>query len=587
MLINAAMNVESLDKCSEALMFSMYLAAVISMSPEQCLAELGDDRESAISRFRFATEQALARANLLNSRNINLLQAAVLFISSIHRQDSTRFVWTMSAVMLRIASGLGIHRDGTNFGLSPFETEMRRRLWWHIFIVDVRTAEDHGTDPMISETMYDTKLPLNINDEDISPDSKTFPSERVGFTEMTFTLIRSQISIIYRRLNYTPPGQNSVATTLEQRKKTIEDLHDTLNDKYIRFCDMQEPLQWSCATMARLVIAKLWLVVHHPMIKSNLPTLSRDDRNRILLTSIEVIEFARLLETSESTKHWSWLFGSYVQWHAIAFVLAELCVRPRCPGVDRAWLAIDSTFHEWERTSMGKKKSLWRPLTKLYNKAKAFRTREDANSYRGCPSFPPFPASTPMPMIFGKSPQQYQVQQPPLQQQRHSSTSSTPNYMDGNPSQFSSPTQSTHVSKPGSSMPEAVSNNTLAANNGERAMNPSPEFSLDLKRSMPDLLNDLLPAYSLMPSDASGMYSSTKNDNMGTNTSNMKSPPMTGLSPANLAYNTTTNSYPLESPNLSDMPMQWDQFDDVMRDFQQEFEEVAGQESRDYQLRFM
>lgn len=178
LIINAAMNGDSLDKSNEALVFVIYLAAVISMPPEQCLAELGDDRDTTISRFRFATEQALARANLLNSLNINLLQAAVLFTSCVHRLDHNRFVWTMASVILRLATGLGLHRDGTHFGLSPFETEMRRRLWWHIVIADVRTSEDHGTDPMINEWMYDTRMPLNINDDDINPESKTFSRAR-------------------------------------------------------------------------------------------------------------------------------------------------------------------------------------------------------------------------------------------------------------------------------------------------------------------------------------------------------------------------------------------------------------------------
>lgn len=586
LIISAAMNGDAIDKSNEALVFAMYLAAVISMPPEQCLAELGDDRDTTISRFRFATEQALARANLLNSRNINLLQAAVLFISCVHKLDSGRFVWTMCSVILRLATGLGLHRDGTNFGLSPFETEMRRRLWWHIVIVDVRTAEDHGTDPMINEWMYDTRMPLNINDDDISPEMKTFPPERASFTDMTFTMIRCHVSRNYRHLIHFPGGTKSVAPTLEDRKKTVECLHNTLNEKYVKYCDMQEPLQWACATMARLVVAKLWLVVHHPMIKNNLTSLSVEDRNRILLTSIEVIEFTRLMETSESTRRWGWLFGSYIQWHAIAFVLAELCVRPQCPGVERAWLAIDSTFHEWERKSMGKKGSLWRPLTKLYNRAQAARAKRYAPG-TGCPiidqDIPNLQQQPPQP-------QQSRAQKSKPDQQRQNSTSSSPNQRDGNISQLSSPGQTSHVSDPNSSTSATFTQTNLTpSTNKTDNTKPIPEFNLDLSKNMSNILSDFMPAYNLaITSSGDNGIANMSNINNIPTTADMNHPITSTFSPASAAYiNPNDNVWPQDMPNAFGMPMDWEQFDDVMRDFQQEFEQVAGPDSSDSQIRFM
>lgn len=598
------MNEDSIDKSNEALVFAIYLAAVISMPPEQCLAELGDDRDATISRFRFATEQALARANLLNSRNINLLQAGVLLISCVHKFDHSRFVWTMCSVMLRLATGLGLHRDGTNFGLSPFETEMRRRLWWHIVIVDARTAEDHGTDPMINEWMYDTRMPLHINDDDISPEMKTFPPERAAFTDMTFTMIRCHVSRNYRHLILFPGGKKSVAPTLEDRKKTVECLHNTLNEKYVKYCDMQEPLQWACATTARLVVAKLWLVVHHPMIKNNLTSLSVEDRNRILLTSIEVIEFTRLMETSESTRRWSWLFGSYVQWHAIAFVLAELCVRPQCPGVDRAWLAIDSTFHEWERGSMGKKGSLWRPLTKLYNRAQTSRAKRYGPPGTGCAmidqSIPNIlqsqPQSQPQPQQQAQQQPRSQPQKTKPDQQRQNGTSS-PYQRDGNTSQFSSPGQTPHASDPNSSMSAPLTQTRSTSKTDTNK--PTPELNLDLSKNIPEILSDFLPAYNMAISsssdnnisnisNASNMNNMPTTTNVMNSTADINNPTTSIFSPTAAAYiNPNDNGWSQDMPNAFGMPMDWEQFDHVMRDFQQEFEQVAGPDSGDSQIRFM
>ena len=31
---------------------------------------------------------------------------------------------------------MGLHRDGSKLGLKPYDTEMRRRCWWQIVVLD-------------------------------------------------------------------------------------------------------------------------------------------------------------------------------------------------------------------------------------------------------------------------------------------------------------------------------------------------------------------------------------------------------------------------------------------------------------------
>jgi hypothetical protein len=526
-LINASTNPDSLDKNTEALVFSVYLSAVISMTPEQCTSELGEERDAAISRYRFATEQALARANFLNSQNLTLIQALILFLTVILRQDNTRFVWTLSAVVLRLSTGLGLHRDGSNFGLSPFETEMRRRAWWHVCILDLRSAEDHGTDPMIHDMMYDTRLPLNINDDDIGPDSKIAPTERVGWTDMTFSLIRCEVTLAYRRLTYVPPGSaDPVLQTMEQRESLLEKLNTRLNERYVRHCDMDVALQWVCATVARLIIAKLWLIVHHPLAKNEkMLALSQEARDRILLTSIEVIEFSHLLETNENTARWSWLFRTYIQWHAVALVLAELCVRPPCPGVDRAWAAVNSVFTDWTRQATQRKGMLWRPLAKLMQRASQFRKNQQAELQA-----------------------KYGSNWPVFRPEQSSSGLLTP----GIGNVLSMPSLSP---PPQPSLAAAVSTaafSQLPVTGGPPEVQ-SLGIDLNPKRSVTDILGDILPHnyYAAAVSSSS-----------------------TAFDAGQFGSSTLSNS-PYDAPGLEARPS-WDQWDIVMREFQLDVEQISG-----------
>lgn len=382
-VIAAAKSLDHLSKPMEAMMFAIYFAAITSLSDAESFSVLGIEKQVALETYRFGFEQAMARADFLSTQELVVLQSFVLFLTCVRRFDDSRYAWTLTGLVIRMAQALGVHRDGQVFGLSPFETEMRRRLWWQICNLDMRASEDHGSDPSIVEQTFDTKFPLNINDDDIWPGMTEPPEEKEGRTEMLFDLIRFTVSTTVRRLSYAPPGpgpcrERNARITLEDKERLIEELHQYLEKKYLRYCNMSVPLDWVAATVSRLILAKMWLIVHHPFQREDGGAgLPQETKDRLFLTSIEVIEFSCLLETETTTLKWGWLFRTYVQWHAVAFVLSQLCVRTSGPEVEKAWAAVDSVFDEWGGVvSASKRGMLWKPLRKLMTRARAARQRE-------------------------------------------------------------------------------------------------------------------------------------------------------------------------------------------------------------------
>ena len=382
-VLKTAQGFDHVTKPMEALLFSIYFASIVSLSSDDCVVVLGIERQAALRKYRFATEQAFARAGFLSTQELTVLQAMLLFLTCVRRTDDSRYVWTMAGVLIRLANALGIHRDGQQFHLSPFETELRRRLWWQICTLDVRASEDQGCDPSIAEQTFDTSFPLNINDVDIYPTMEEPPEEHEGVTELTFDLIRFSVTTTVRRLSYAPAGPGlcrakSAGLSLEDKEKMIEELHQYIEQKYLRHCDTATvPLHWVAATVARLILAKMWLVVHHPLQRSDAGAgLPQETRDRLFHTSVEVIEFTRLLETEKTTLKWGWLFRTYVQWHALAFVLSQLCTRTLGPDVDHAWVVIEGVFDEWDLTVTGHQKGmLWKPLRNLMVKARSERAK--------------------------------------------------------------------------------------------------------------------------------------------------------------------------------------------------------------------
>ncbi|KAJ5084664.1 hypothetical protein NUU61_009243 [Penicillium alfredii] len=535
LLVEAAQHPETLDKNSEALVFAMYLSAIVSMNPDECLSRFGEDRNLAVKRYRFAVEQALAKAGFLNTQSLVLLQAAILFLICVRREDDSKFVWSMNSVVLRLAQGLGLHRDGTNFALKPFETEMRRRLWWHICLMDIRSSEDHGTDPLIHENMYDTRLPLNVNDDDISPGMQETPEEREGCTDVTFCLIRCEITSALRRANYACPGNRfrmeGSGPSLDRCERMIQIISERCEERYIKHCNMDIPIHWCSATVGRLILAKLWLIVHHPMTRrdrvTNLPQATRES---LFLTAIEVLEFGRLLEKDPKTAKWGWLFRTNMQWHGVAFVLSELCVRPICPITDRAWNAVSSLYTDWRQQAGHKKGMLWRPLAALMKRAEATRAKqhEELRSKFGPVPTPSQPASAQV--ATGHHHSLPQIHLP------------------------------TAAPTPPSMLPAAI--NTALPSSGL-------PLNFNLGNEPWEALQDVFPSTNLLSSR--NLF----------DTSPSQDPVSAASIPADFSFNVApSNPFISQDPLPEPPPLSWDEWDQVMRDFQMDVEKDENHPSK-------
>ncbi|KAI1323390.1 fungal-specific transcription factor domain-containing protein [Xylariaceae sp. FL0255] len=377
-------NMNSITPGHEALMFTVYFAAIISMEAEDVLTNFGAEKTELVARYRFASEQALAKAGFLNTSELVVVQALMLFIVVVRRYDYTRFAWTLNGLLIRIGQSLGLHRDGTHFpGLTPFEIEMRRRIWWGIAVLDLRSAEDQGSELTVAEQMYDTQFPLNVNDDDIYAEMTELPPERIGTTDMSFCLIRSEICSLSRKLhsaaNPMASCQRDQEFSVEEHEEKIIEMYRHIDRKYLKpSADKESDLiSWVSSTVTRLIMSKMTLVIYQPLMKTPGEELAHDVRDRLLLATINVIEYGRVLHAEEKILHWRWLFQTYTQWHAVAYLLLEIVRRPWSPTVERGWTVLDAMFHSSQIRDIARP-STWGPIRKLMIHATRYRQKEIA-----------------------------------------------------------------------------------------------------------------------------------------------------------------------------------------------------------------
>lgn len=397
-----------LTLAQEALAFSIYFSAITSLSQEACQTNLGQDRATLLKTYQLAVERALGAADYLTSTDLECLQALLLYVACLRVHNQSRASWALTALLLRLGQGAGLLRDGEGRGYSPFEVEMRRRIFWQIVVLDVRAAEDRGTEAMIATTMLNMRLPLNLNDDDFGPDSSGPLVERTGGTDITFALATAQSSSIFLWLgqSQTQPLGNTPPQQTEDEMITHA---QRLENKYITNADISHVQSAMAAGLIRLINLKFWLALQYPINPPAQPASSspsyplpvasapgeatlpstelrqqqqqrerrwpKVSREAMLQTAVSVLELTQHNKKSPFAERFGWWSNTYVQWHPLAVCLAELCSQTRGPLVQRAWESVDIVYPLWAHVVADTRRGqLWRPIRKLYKKAKAART---------------------------------------------------------------------------------------------------------------------------------------------------------------------------------------------------------------------
>lgn len=328
-------------------------------------------------KYRVGLEHALAKTDFLNVSDIVVVQAFVIFLFLVRRHDSPRFVWMMTGLVIRMAQDLGLHRDGAHFEhLTTYEVEMRRRVWWALCMLDARASEDQGMDFSITSGSFDTKLPLNINDADIEPGSKAVPTQREGVTDMSIPLISFEICDVMRQMMALAAKDGAPA--LDEQERLLNEIYQKFEQGYFRYStESGNIIYWVAVSVARLVMAKMTLIIYLPVLFSSPSEHFSDEiRDRLFVSAIEVAEYNHALNAEQACRQWRWCYQTYTHWHAIVYLLIEISQRPWSPIAERAWVALHSSWLIPAQSSVDKDLRIWVPLRKLMAKGRKHRDAE-------------------------------------------------------------------------------------------------------------------------------------------------------------------------------------------------------------------
>ncbi|KAI0160229.1 hypothetical protein GGR57DRAFT_411479 [Xylariaceae sp. FL1272] len=142
------------------------------------------------------------------------------------RRDTNNEVWLLLSSTAHLAMRMGYHRDPSHFeSLSPYEGEMRRRLWAMIYHLDICMSGQLGVPRLINDAFCDTELPRNLLDSDFSAESSQLPPSRpdTEISPMLIILSKIRIGRLYTMVTNTVTNtQGSTYAQILQVDRDIE-----------------------------------------------------------------------------------------------------------------------------------------------------------------------------------------------------------------------------------------------------------------------------------------------------------------------------------------------------------------------------
>ncbi|KAJ5520856.1 hypothetical protein N7463_001309 [Penicillium fimorum] len=154
--------------------------------------------------FRYSVANCLTLADYTKPHRF-LIEALVFHLHGDFSQtrEADISIWVMTGVIARLAMRSGYHRDSKMFpNITPFQGEMRRRVWTFVRQADILFSHQVGLPGMIRGTDTDTELPRSLYDDDFDEDCKELPPARQlnEPTPISYLIAKARLSNSFSRV---------------------------------------------------------------------------------------------------------------------------------------------------------------------------------------------------------------------------------------------------------------------------------------------------------------------------------------------------------------------------------------------------
>ena len=253
-------------------------------------------------------------------------------------KDADIALWLLLGMVVQLALSMGYHRDPGNFlNISPFDGEIRRRVWKSIVQADLRLSIQMGLPRLLKSQQSDTAEPRNLLDSDFDEATVELPPSRpeTEVTPVLYGLAKNRIDSISGLIS------DLVADTREHPYPEIMELDRKLQEAEASLPPIfrWQPLSQSFMVPPQIILHRVWLQLavqrlliwlHRRYLAPSYAQVSYDySRNVCVQAAIKILEYQQLLD--EETKPEAqlypvrWMMRSSLAQTAFLLAMSILC----------------------------------------------------------------------------------------------------------------------------------------------------------------------------------------------------------------------------------------------------------------------
>ena len=229
---------------------------------------------------------------------------------------------------------------------------MSRRLWWSLIIFDTRIGEMADSKATSLLPAWDCRVPLNVNDSDLRQEMKEPPQVQGKSTDALFAVVRSELADFVRHtmfhLSFFGPAARPIDTNIQHGTHTdskMDSLGKVVEDRYLNFCDPDNPLHFMTIWTTRGNLAKFRLMEHHFRYSDSSLHQAAAQRDAALSYALSMLECNTKLMTSPLTKGFIWMVYSYFPFMGYIQIVQHLKWRPMSAQATKAWQIMSDNYH--------------------------------------------------------------------------------------------------------------------------------------------------------------------------------------------------------------------------------------------------
>ncbi|KAJ3536418.1 hypothetical protein NM208_g6725 [Fusarium decemcellulare] len=346
-IIEAASNLKNAKPTMEALMFAIYCMATLSLAADECQSIFGQTKEDLLAMFQFGCQQALLNSGFLRTGDRDCLTALYLYLHSTRSGAHPRSISSMLGVAIRIAQRMGIQTESVNARCTVLEAEMRRRLWWSLMLFDARLSGLADHKPTILGPTWDCAAPLNVSDSELREEMKDPPKVQGKVSEALFAVVRSELGDVIRHspfhLDFTNPALKAIAKELPGGGD-LDALEKFIEDKYLKFCDAQNPLHFMTMWTTRGYLSNCRLMQDYSKFLDPAVPDSEIRREAAMCNAMKWLESDTKLASSSLTKGFAWFLQLYFPFPAFIRLAQDIRAQPIGKKAEHAWEIMSDNY---------------------------------------------------------------------------------------------------------------------------------------------------------------------------------------------------------------------------------------------------